>query len=110
MDPQGCRELGLFPGWDLPTVAAALLPLPAAVAEVKAGAMGTSAASFGLAELLLVSVLQERTQGTAVSLGMAEADRDCSPVPKLLRRTLVIPALGRWLFCLCSRTVISFFF
>lgn len=63
-------------------MAAALLPLPAAVAEVKAGAMGTSAASFGLAELLLVSVLQERTQGTAVSLGMAEADRDLLPCAK----------------------------
>lgn len=68
--------------------------------------MGTSAASFGLAKLLLVSVLEERAQGPAVSLGMAEADRDCSPVPKLLRRTVIFPALGRWLFCLCSRTVI----
>lgn len=68
-DPPGLQEAGVSPGTGLTQGGCCL----SVVAELK-GAAGTSQSGFlwGLVKLLLVLVLEERTQSLAASFAMAE--------------------------------------
>lgn len=100
---QGCRELGLAPGWDSRRVAAVL-------EWWQSQKRGPVRFPLGLVKLLLVSVLEERAQSLAVSFVTAEAEQGPLLRAKDAHEKHDNPCPGEIcysnIFCLCSRTVI----